>query len=140
MHISPALEQKDEQAREELEQATAQLNRDMMRVENERQQLASSYADEKERLEKGQQDSEVAARRESELQAAEHQRRMSDIDDRLRRAQEAEAREKMELVASLQRLRQQAEETPPSFFQRFRGFLGSKIAPSRRSSATLDSD
>ncbi|KAG9224648.1 hypothetical protein CCMSSC00406_0002201 [Pleurotus cornucopiae] len=133
--MNEALRQKDEQAREELEQATAQLNRDMMRVEDERQQLASSYADEKERLEKRR-----PARRESELQAAEHQRRMADIDDRLRRAQEAESKGKMELGASLQRLRQQAEETPPSFFQRFRGFLRSKSAPSRRFSATLDSD
>ncbi|KAG5219505.1 P-loop containing nucleoside triphosphate hydrolase protein [Salix suchowensis] len=68
--MNEALSQRDEQAREELEQATAQLNRDMMRVENERQQLASSYADENERLEITQRASEVAARRESERRAA----------------------------------------------------------------------
>ncbi|KAL4256709.1 G domain-containing protein [Pleurotus pulmonarius] len=95
--MNEALRQKDEQAREELEQATAQLNQDMMRVENERQQLASSYADEKERLEKRQQDFEVVARQEIERQAAEHRRRMSDIDDRLRHAREAEAIEAMQL-------------------------------------------
>ncbi|KAF9490364.1 hypothetical protein BDN71DRAFT_194355 [Pleurotus eryngii] len=139
--MNEALSQRDEQAREELEQATAQLNRDMMRVENERQQLASSYADENERLEITQRASEVAARRESERRAAGHKRKMSDIDDRLRCPQEAEMKEKMELAASLQHLRRQTGETRPSPFRQLRSYLGSKLAPSRRSSgATLDCD
>ncbi|KAF9490358.1 hypothetical protein BDN71DRAFT_1434733 [Pleurotus eryngii] len=105
-----ALRQKDEQGREELEEATAQLNRDMMRVQNESQRLASSYAEEKERLEKRMQDLEATSRLEIERQAVEHERRMDEVTDRLRRTQEMDSIERMQLKATVQRLQQQHAE------------------------------
>ncbi|KAF7422445.1 hypothetical protein PC9H_010601 [Pleurotus ostreatus] len=108
--MDEALRQKDDQAREELEQATAELDQEMLRVQTDSQQLASCYASDKARLKKMQQDLETAAQQESERQAAEHRRRMADIDDRIRRTPESESRETMHLAARLRRLqRQQAE-------------------------------
>ncbi|KDQ25931.1 hypothetical protein PLEOSDRAFT_1078291 [Pleurotus ostreatus PC15] len=52
LKVSTALEQKDEEAREELEQATAQLNSEMMRVQIDSECMISSYSEEKERLER----------------------------------------------------------------------------------------
>ncbi|KAF4597537.1 hypothetical protein EYR40_007999 [Pleurotus pulmonarius] len=92
--MNEALRQRDEQAREELEQATAQLNQDMMRVQNESHRLAASYAEEKERFQRRMQDLEMMARQEIERQAAEHTRRMDEVNERLMRTREAESREK----------------------------------------------
>ncbi|KAG5220655.1 GTP-binding protein [Salix suchowensis] len=78
--------------------------------EMDEEQLASSYADDKARLKKRQQDLKTAAQQESERQAAEHKRRMADIDDRLRCTRESGSTETMQLAARLRRLqRQQAE-------------------------------
>lgn len=82
----------------------------MLRVQTDSQQLASCYASDKASLKKRQQDLETAAQQESERQAAEHRKRMADIDDRIRRTRESESTETMHLAARLRRLqRQQAE-------------------------------
>ncbi len=86
----------------------------MMRVQNESHRLAASYAEEKERFQRRMQDLEVMARQEIERQAAEHTRRVDEVNDKLRRTQEADSVERMQLNATVQRLQQQyAEATRP---------------------------
>ena len=85
-----------------------------MRVQSESQRLASSYAEEKDRLERRMQDLEATSRLEIERQAAEYNRRVDEVNDKLRRTQEADTVERMQLNATVQRLQQQyAEATRP---------------------------
>ncbi|KAJ8691414.1 hypothetical protein PTI98_010987 [Pleurotus ostreatus] len=101
------LEQKDEEAREELEQATAQLNSEMMRVQIDSECMISSYSEEKERLERRLQTSKADCQQ-SEGENADRRRRITDGLSREEVSGSDMGRTR--LIESLHRLQQQHAE------------------------------
>ncbi|KAF7422693.1 hypothetical protein PC9H_010849 [Pleurotus ostreatus] len=105
--LNEALEQKDEEAREELEQATAQLNSEMMRVQIDSECMISSYSEEKERLERRLQTSKADCQQ-SEGENADRRRRITDGLSREEVSGSDMGRTR--LIESLHRLQQQHAE------------------------------
>ncbi|KAL4265830.1 P-loop containing nucleoside triphosphate hydrolase [Pleurotus pulmonarius] len=104
--LDEALAQQDEEAREELEQATAQLKNDMRRVQIDSERLMSSYSEERERLER-----RLQILKAQSYQQSEGEGETFDHRDGLRPEVDSGSDEgRMRLIDTLRRLEQQHAE------------------------------
>ncbi|KAJ8521897.1 hypothetical protein ONZ45_g1470 [Pleurotus djamor] len=122
--MQEALRTKDEETKEEIERETGKLKAEMTRVQNDSQRLASTYNEERARLEARMQEMEKRAKEENERLESNYQMQMRGMTERLQSAQEMSTRERNELMNTMHRLQQQNAELAR---KKSRGGLFTKI-------------
>ncbi|KAF9645064.1 hypothetical protein BDM02DRAFT_712317 [Thelephora ganbajun] len=99
-----ALEEKDEETRQELEEETRKIQEEMNKMRMDSEGMAANYNEEKRRMEEAMRQMQEQARQERERAEAEHRRQMEDLNERLQRSTNASATERAALLQKINEL------------------------------------
>jgi chromosome segregation ATPase len=106
-----ALNEKDEETRQELEAETKKLQEQMERIKKDSEGMASNYSAEKERMATKMRQMEQEAKKERQRAEAEYGRQMADLNRRLQEAANASAAERKKLQQEMKRLQDRLDES-----------------------------
>lgn len=99
-----ALEKKDEETRQELEEATLQIQEEMNKMRRDSEGMAARYDEEKRRMEEAMRQMQEQARQERERTEAECRRQMDDLNRRLQETTDATAAERATMQQKINEL------------------------------------
>ena len=107
-----ALKEKDEETRQELEEETRKLHDQMNRMRMDSEGMASSYSEEKRRMEEAMRQMQEEARQERERAESMHRKQMEDLNRRLEETANASAAEREAMQQRVNQLQHQWDNRP----------------------------
>ena len=105
-----AMEEKNEEMRQELEEERRNLQEQVKRIEKESKEMALNYAVEKERMEAKMREMERESKEERERAEAKYKHQLVDLDHRLRDTNSVSAADRARLEKEVRRLQEQMEQ------------------------------